>query len=107
MECLLITNHEVDINYVFFAASWGDQHLTEWINPESIRATEVILGMKWDKKGEVWSAACLVSCLFPAEVEPVMAEKLSRVRYLKCCRETWFFMAKEARGEVGRRKTII
>ena len=78
MECL-ITNYDVDIKYVFFAASWGDQHLTEWIQPASLRAPEVILGMKWDNKVDVWSTACLVSCLFPAEVEPVMAEKLSRV----------------------------
>lgn len=102
-----MTNYYVDMSYMLSAASWGDHHLTEWIQPASLRAPEVILGMKWDTKVDVWSTACMVSCLFPAKAESIMTQKLSLVRYLKCCKETCFFMAKEAKREGGRRKTII
>lgn len=41
-------------------ASWVDNHLTEWIQPPSLRAPEVILGIPWNTKVDLWSAACTV-----------------------------------------------
>lgn len=99
VEFLLMTNLYVDTSYVFSAASWGDHHLTEWIQPASLRAPEVILGMNWDCKVDVWSTACMVSCLFLAEAESAMTEKLNMIRCLKCCTEICFFVAKEATAE--------
>lgn len=44
-------------------ASWVDNHLTELIQPPSLRAPEVILGAKWGTSADMWSAACVVSTL--------------------------------------------
>ncbi|KAK3984177.1 Serine/threonine-protein kinase [Cladorrhinum sp. PSN332] len=39
----------------FGTASWFDQHLTEWIQPQMLRAPEVILGAEWDFKVDIWN----------------------------------------------------
>jgi serine/threonine-protein kinase SRPK3 len=42
-------------------ASWKDKHLTEWIQPLSLRAPEVFLGATWDASVDLWGFACVVS----------------------------------------------
>ena len=44
-------------------ASWVDNHLTELIQPPSLRAPEVILRANWGTSADIWSAACVVSSL--------------------------------------------
>jgi hypothetical protein len=41
-------------------ASWYDKHLTEWIQPQLLRAPEVILGAPWDWKVDIWNLGALV-----------------------------------------------
>ncbi len=42
-------------------ASWLNNHLTELIQPPSLRAPEVILRANWSTSADIWSAACVVS----------------------------------------------
>lgn len=42
-------------------ASWIDQHLTEWIQPEMLRAPEVTLGADWDYKVDIWNLGLIVA----------------------------------------------
>jgi len=42
-------------------ASWVNNHLTELIQPPSLRAPEVILRANWGTSADIWSAACVVS----------------------------------------------
>ncbi|KAK3300567.1 serine protein kinase Sky1 [Chaetomium fimeti] len=39
----------------FGTSSWFDRHLTEWIQPQMLRAPEVILGADWDHKVDIWN----------------------------------------------------
>ncbi|EAQ93087.1 hypothetical protein CHGG_01322 [Chaetomium globosum CBS 148.51] len=39
----------------FGTSSWFDRHLTEWIQPQMLRAPEVILGADWDYKVDIWN----------------------------------------------------
>lgn len=41
-------------------ASWHDKHLTEWIQPPSLRAPEVFLKASWSYPADIWSLACVV-----------------------------------------------
>lgn len=41
-------------------ANWIDNHFTYLVQPRALRAPEVILGMDWDEKIEVWSIGCLI-----------------------------------------------
>ncbi|KAK0933021.1 hypothetical protein LTR29_015386 [Friedmanniomyces endolithicus] len=41
-------------------ASWTDKHLSDNIQPEHLRAPEVILGAPWDPPVDIWSLGCLV-----------------------------------------------
>lgn len=41
-------------------ASWYDKHLTEWIQPQMLRAPEVILGAPWDWRVDIWNMGALV-----------------------------------------------
>jgi serine/threonine-protein kinase SRPK3 len=43
-----------------FTASWVDKHLTEWIQPQMLRAPEVILGAPWDHKVDIWNMGLIV-----------------------------------------------
>lgn len=43
------------------SASWFDRHLTEWIQPEKLRAPEVILQAPWDHKVDIWNLGLIVS----------------------------------------------
>lgn len=36
----------------------------EVIQPESLRAPEVIIGAEWDTKADIWNFGCLVSSYF-------------------------------------------
>ncbi|KAJ3578958.1 hypothetical protein NPX13_g1607 [Xylaria arbuscula] len=44
----------------FFAASFFDKHLTEWIQPPMLRAPEVILGAQWDHKADIWNLGLII-----------------------------------------------
>ncbi|KAK1061082.1 hypothetical protein LTR33_012768 [Friedmanniomyces endolithicus] len=41
-------------------ASWTDKHLSDNIQPEHLRAPEVILGAPWGPPVDIWSLGCLV-----------------------------------------------
>ena len=42
-------------------ASWVDSRLTEFIQPPSLRAPEVVLRANWGTGADIWSVACVVS----------------------------------------------
>lgn len=42
-------------------ACWFDKHLTAWIQPQKLRAPEVILGANWDYKVDIWNLGLIVS----------------------------------------------
>ncbi|KAK0823198.1 hypothetical protein LTR73_008723 [Friedmanniomyces endolithicus] len=44
-----------------YEASWTDKHLSDNMQPEHLRAPEVILGAPWDPPVDIWSLGCLVS----------------------------------------------
>lgn len=44
-----------------WTASWIDKHLTDWIQPQMLRAPEVILGAKWDSKVDIWNVGLVVN----------------------------------------------
>lgn len=46
-----------------FVASWFDKHLTELIQPQMLRAPEVILEADWDHKVDIWNLGLIVSFL--------------------------------------------
>src|SRR5271155_4255931 len=41
-------------------AMWKDHHFKGIIQPEALRAPEVILGLRWDTSVDIWSFACVV-----------------------------------------------
>lgn len=53
--------------YLGESASWFDRHLTEWIQPEKLRAPEVILGAAWDHKVDIWNLGLIVCNLLHSE----------------------------------------
>ncbi|SPQ22208.1 1c17f1d4-95d7-478a-8e76-adfc9a26f8ae [Thermothielavioides terrestris] len=44
----------------FGTSSYFDRHLTEWIQPQMLRAPEVILGAEWDHKVDIWNLGVIV-----------------------------------------------
>ncbi|KAI3319512.1 kinase-like protein [Xylariaceae sp. AK1471] len=44
----------------FGTASWFTRHLTEWIQPQMLRAPEVILGANWDYKVDIWNLGLII-----------------------------------------------
>ncbi|KAI1428423.1 kinase-like domain-containing protein [Xylaria sp. FL1777] len=44
----------------FGTASWVDKHLTEWIQPQMLRAPEVMLGAPWDHKVDIWNLGLII-----------------------------------------------
>ncbi|KAI1185293.1 kinase-like domain-containing protein [Nemania serpens] len=44
----------------FGTASWVDKHLTEWIQPQMLRAPEVILRASWDHKVDIWNLGLII-----------------------------------------------
>ncbi|OTA78343.1 hypothetical protein M434DRAFT_87359 [Hypoxylon sp. CO27-5] len=44
----------------FGVASWFDRHLTEWIQPQMLRAPEVILYAGWDHKVDIWNFGLII-----------------------------------------------
>ncbi|KAF5008976.1 hypothetical protein FDECE_4772 [Fusarium decemcellulare] len=44
----------------FGTASWFTRHLTEWIQPQMLRAPEVILGASWDYKVDIWNLGLII-----------------------------------------------
>ncbi|KAI9834760.1 MAG: hypothetical protein M1819_002846 [Sarea resinae] len=45
----------------FGSANWFDRHLTEWIQPQMLRAPELILGCQWDSSVDIWNLGVVVS----------------------------------------------
>ncbi|EXU97719.1 serine/threonine protein kinase domain protein [Metarhizium robertsii] len=55
--------HSTDISIMladFGTASWFERHLTEWIQPQMLRAPEVILEANWDHKVDVWNLGLII-----------------------------------------------
>ncbi|SMR60943.1 unnamed protein product [Zymoseptoria tritici ST99CH_1E4] len=44
----------------FGVASWIDRHLSDNVQPEHLRAPEVILGAPWGPPIDIWSLGCLI-----------------------------------------------
>ncbi|CAK7221095.1 hypothetical protein SBRCBS47491_004411 [Sporothrix bragantina] len=44
----------------FGTSSWTHDHLTEWIQPNMLRAPEVILGAEWDTKVDIWNLGLVI-----------------------------------------------
>ncbi|POR39117.1 Uncharacterized protein TPAR_00676 [Tolypocladium paradoxum] len=44
----------------FGTSSWFNDHLTEWIQPQGLRAPEVILGADWDYKVDIWNLGLII-----------------------------------------------
>ena len=44
----------------FGTVSWTHDHLTEWIQPNMLRAPEVIVGAPWDCKADIWNLGLVV-----------------------------------------------
>ncbi|KAF7552117.1 hypothetical protein G7Z17_g4551 [Cylindrodendrum hubeiense] len=44
----------------FGTASWLHRHLTDWIQPQMLRAPEVILGADWDYKADIWNVGLII-----------------------------------------------
>lgn len=44
-------------------AQWQSRHFYERIQPDLLRAPEVILGYPWGPSVDIWSLSCLVSIL--------------------------------------------
>jgi serine/threonine-protein kinase SRPK3 len=44
----------------FGVASWVDEHLTDHIQREHLRAPEVVLGAPWGPPVDIWSLGCLI-----------------------------------------------
>lgn len=40
--------------------SYTAKHLYEWIQPDKLRALEVILGCAWDSKVDIWNLGLVV-----------------------------------------------
>ncbi|KAH7035600.1 kinase-like domain-containing protein [Microdochium trichocladiopsis] len=69
MESMQVSSAQEDLAQVpsvavrladFGTASWVDRHLTEWIQPQMLRAPEVILGAPWDHKVDVWNLGLII-----------------------------------------------
>lgn len=56
------TSTKQTLMWLFYLTSWFDRHLTEWIQPQMLRAPEVILGAEWDFKADIWNLGLVVSC---------------------------------------------
>lgn len=41
-------------------ACWDDQHLTEEVYPEVLRAPELLIGAPWDSKVDIWALGCIL-----------------------------------------------
>ncbi|RDA82776.1 hypothetical protein CP532_0407 [Ophiocordyceps camponoti-leonardi (nom. inval.)] len=69
MESTQLSSHEEDLTQStdvsvrltdFGTSSWFDKHLTEWIQPDMLRAPEVILGAEWDHKVDIWNLGLVI-----------------------------------------------
>ncbi|KAL8902812.1 MAG: hypothetical protein Q9207_004360 [Kuettlingeria erythrocarpa] len=48
------------------AASWKDKHLTEWIQPNGLRAPEVVIQAPWSESVDIWNLGLIVYELLEA-----------------------------------------
>ncbi|KAK0643307.1 serine kinase [Cercophora newfieldiana] len=57
----LATATDISIRLADFGtASWVDKHLADWIQPQMLRAPEVILGAQWDSKVDIWNVGLVI-----------------------------------------------
>ncbi|EPE09528.1 serine protein kinase sky1 [Ophiostoma piceae UAMH 11346] len=57
----LTTSTEISFRLADFGtSSWTTKHLTEWIQPNMLRAPEVILGGPWDSKVDIWNLGLVI-----------------------------------------------
>ena len=86
-------------------ASWMDNHLTDLIQPPSLRAPEVIIGADWGTGADVWSAACVASsCSYG--LDPCFIGNPDLYRYLSFCKAGCCSKVGRARMAHGRPKKI-
>jgi len=52
----------------FGGATFEDDHHSHMINTRQYRAPEVILGLGWDEKSDIWSIGCILAELFTGEL---------------------------------------
>ena len=62
----------------FGQARRNSEQNTDQVQPESLRAPEVILKMKWDSKIDIWSVACVVN-LDHHHIDGVLMDLTSRL----------------------------
>ncbi|KAG6361853.1 hypothetical protein INS49_010082 [Diaporthe citri] len=61
----------------FGVASWFNRHLTEWIQPEKLRAPEVILGAPWAHKVDIWNLGLVATAADDYSAEAHLAQMVS------------------------------
>lgn len=52
----------------FGGATFAGDHHSQMINTRQYRAPEVILGLGWDEKSDIWSIGCIMAELFTGEL---------------------------------------
>jgi len=52
----------------FGGATFAGDHHSQMINTRQYRAPEVILGLGWDEKSDIWSIGCILAELFTGEL---------------------------------------
>lgn len=63
----ILTVHTVHVAYTTIAC-WLDKRLSNAIQPEHLRAPEVILGAPWGAAVDIWSLGCVVSAASPGQL---------------------------------------
>eukprot|EP00494_Astrolonche_serrata_P028891 UN29158 len=59
----------VDVRLIDFGgATFADDHHSQMINTRQYRAPEVILGLGWSEKSDVWSIGCILAELYTGEL---------------------------------------
>ncbi|KIJ46454.1 hypothetical protein M422DRAFT_29299 [Sphaerobolus stellatus SS14] len=60
---LPVLDDPVNLHYKlmdFGHSNWINKHCSEWIQPEALRAPEVVLGAPWDTSADIWNVGCFL-----------------------------------------------